>query len=119
MKSVKQLNKRAFSPIVPKVAYSPLQNDSSERKKKSASNYPHNPYQPIRDFDSSINRDKKRASNYLKDMLKQAEPVNKYRIVTEPVDDRVMTIVSSSFLPSRSKGKLHHELNSKSRQLSN
>ena len=108
MKSVKQLNKRAFSPIVPKVTHTPSQNDSSERKKKSASNYPNNPYQLNRDFDSSINRDKKRASNYLKDMLKQTEPVNKYRIVTEPVDDRIMTIVSSSFLPSRSKGKLDH-----------
>lgn len=45
--------------------------------------------------------------------------MSKYRIVTEPVDDRIMTIVSSSFLPSRSKGKLDYDINSKSRHLSN
>jgi hypothetical protein len=98
----------------------PTQNESSERKKKSNSNYPNNPYQPHKEFDSSINRDKKRPSNYLKEILKQqGDAMSKYRIVTEPVDDRIMTIVSSSFLPSRSKGKLDYELNSKSRQLSN
>jgi hypothetical protein len=51
-------------------------------------------------------------------MLKQTEPVNKYRIVTEPVDDRMMTIVSSSFLPSRSKAKIEQD-HSKPRQFSN
>lgn len=88
----------------------PKQNiETSDRKKKSNSNYPNNPYRQSKEFDSFANKDKKRNSNYLKEILKQNEPVNKYRIVTEPVDDRMMTIVTSSFMPSRSKGKLEHE----------
>ena len=30
-------------------------------------------------------------------------------MVTEPVDDRHITIISSSFVPSRSRGKIQHE----------
>lgn len=39
-------------------------------------------------------------------MLKHSEAANKYRIVTEPVDDRMMTIISTSFAPSKSRGKV-------------
>lgn len=81
--------------------------ETSDRKKKSNSNYPTNPYKASKEFDSYAMKDKKRNSNYLKDILKQTDSANKYRIVTEPVDDnRIMNIVSSSFMPSRSKGKL-------------
>jgi hypothetical protein len=81
----------------------------SDRKKKSTSNFHQITYK-AKEFEPSGKSDKKRASNYLKDILKQPDSVNKYRIVTEPVDDRVMTIVSSSFVPSKSKSKIDSEL---------
>lgn len=90
--------------------------DVSDRKKKSTSNFPANPYRPVKDFDSHGRTDKKRQSNYLKDIIKQSDSANKYRIVTEPVDDRVITILSSSFLPARSKPKLDDHSASKHRQ---
>lgn len=42
-------------------------------------------------------------------MIKQPDSVSKYRMVTEPVDDRHITIISSSFVPSRSRGKIHQD----------
>lgn len=93
--------------------------DISDKKKKSTSNYPSNPYRQSKEFDSHLKTDKKRSSNYLKDILRQPESSNKYRIVTEPVDDRIMSIVSSSFLPSKSKGKIETEHSAgKTRQIS-
>lgn len=80
-------------------------NDSSDRKKKSTSNYQQINYKP-KEFDTYGKSDRKKATNYLKDILSKPESVNKYRIVTEPVDDRVITIVSSSFVPSKSKPKI-------------
>jgi hypothetical protein len=120
MKSVKQLNKRAFSPVCTKVLpHLPENIETTDRKKKSNSNYPNNPYRQNKDFDSYANKEKKRSSKYLKDILKQTESANKYRIVTEPVDDRIMSIVSSSFIPSRSRGRIEAEQSgSKVRQIS-
>lgn len=119
MKSTKTLNKRSFSPLIPKVDSLSHQNiDISDRKKKSTSNYPSNPYRPSKDIETQGKSDKKRQTNYLKDIIKQSDSANKYRIVTEPVDDRVMTIISSSFVPNRSKGKFEMDNQRKIRQVS-
>jgi hypothetical protein len=109
MKSSKNLTRRGFSPIIQKVKRSITKNnDSSDRKKKSASNYQPINYKP-KEFDTYGKSDRKKATHYLKDILTKPESVNKYRIVTEPVDDRVITIVSSSFVPSKSKPKIEHD----------